>query len=94
MEKKSEFKVWITRYVLTRGIVVAMAQATAYPSMISVVSVGGKEVPFHRRLLVHEPYWYTDEESAKAHAREMVKKRIVALKKKTKELNKLLVDLG
>ena len=93
MEEPKRFKVWVTKYALTRGMIVSTGEETECPTMIVVVGDDENPVPPHRQMIIHKPYWHTDEESAKDHVRTMVRRKIRSLSANVVKLEKLLASL-
>lgn len=78
-------KVWITKYALTEGIMVAEAASPSkeMPYLIAVKRYGCMEQYFHKGE------WFTDEVSAVLDARSRRAKRIASLRKSIAKLEKL-----
>lgn len=68
-----KFKVWITKYALTRGVFAALAEDTEYEGMV--------RLPGHPPDYVHKPHWHTSEKQALEHVADMVTRKLKAMKK-------------
>lgn len=78
-------KIWITKYALTKGILVVDADVSSeYPDM---VSWGEGDTCNHAHGEGRD--WHWTQESAKARAGEMIDKKIISLEKSIAKLKKL-----
>ena len=77
-------KVWITKYVLSRGIIVADGEFTSSDS----VSVLNRDLPLPTHWF-YKGDWHSDKESAIKKAEEMRQKKIESLKKQIKKLEEM-----
>ena len=78
-------KVWITKYALTMGIFekdVELCLQVAKGTMV-------REVDVRWISTYHKPDWHESKEAAIAHAEDMRKKKITAMKKQIAKLEAL-----
>jgi len=68
-------KIFVTRYVLTKGILVFEAEAAEGCENMVVVKGGAGRF----RTYFHKPYWYTSLDEAIAHARKILEKKVSSL---------------
>jgi hypothetical protein len=79
-------KIWITKYILTKGILVEEAELTEFSNM---VKTAGRYAQFY-----HKGEWYTTEEEAKLRALEIIGAKLKSLEKQRKKLVELMKKIG
>ena len=82
-------KVWITKYAISKGIFTVEGDvSSAAPSMFAAIS---RESGYSPHLYFHGEGrdWHTTEESAKAWANEMVRKKLLSLRRQITKMEKM-----
>jgi hypothetical protein len=79
--------VWITKRLFTDGIFQTEAEQPSFsiPNMI-VINLKGKYKEY-----IHTPFWHKTEEEAKKHAKQMLDKKLSALRKQVTKLENMII---
>jgi hypothetical protein len=84
-KRRSEVKVWITKYALTTGV-------RTYDNAVSTYSTRIIRVPGECNFFEHE--WHTTEAAANARVLQMIEAKRKAIAKQLAKLDKLELELG
>lgn len=77
-------KVWVTKYVLTRGVFTTEAHFPVPEHLSMVKTTGG--------AIYHKPFWHESESKARAHVMDICARKMTSLRKQQALVDKLLTE--
>jgi hypothetical protein len=84
---RKKFKIWITKYAFTRGLVTEEAEETEYSGMVLVRRSDNSRDYFHK------PYWHHTKKEALAHVKVLGTRKIEAHKRAIKKIEDTIAKI-